>query len=450
VKKLRRCSTLALAVVALIAVGGCLALRGLEERYDAAVKAELAALDAEGLGPAPAPAPFVNVGPAIESASNAIGEQLLDTEDPTSVENAYFDQPDYWKATADDPKKLAAHEEALGAVIARFERTLPELDRALASDRTGIAPEIDPDQIPWTYRALRIMGLLHTRITHDLRVGRAADGWPDVERLLQLARAVDRKHFLLGLGVEAGCAGSAVRDIERLLPHAQPDRAMAERLDRLLVQLDHPRVRDAVRGAIDIFLRSVPADGGKIVDAPIREPSTSWYYSAPPLRLRRWRRLPRPIRAATVQRDRARTVQLYAAAIRALEHPFPEAWPRIVELSKLETTIGPLSSPVVDDNGYPLRTVVRQDAELRVQLRSARVLLAAMRADVPETCPLALEDPLLPGSTLRYRRTGRKVTVWSVGLDGKDDGGLGPNKNEFWSDAPDLVIEAEIAPVASR
>jgi hypothetical protein len=452
-KSLRRCSTLASTAIALIGIGSWLSLRQLDERYDAAVNAELAALASEGLSPPDAPGPpAVNVGPAFAKCADAIGDLGSAEDDPTFNETNFIDLPELWAELAADSEKLAAHERSLSAVLAKFHGALPDLDTALANERIAVETDRSSDfpSVSAMTESRRVLDVLRARIAHDVRLGRPADGWPDVERLLRIAGAFDDQRFLLGFLIEVAYVSTACRQLQMLLARAPvPEAGLAERIDRLLERLDHPRVRAAVRGELDEFLRAVPPDGGKLLEAPAAKPS-----GLTPPGMTTWARLPRPLRRVTLLRDRARTAQLFAETVRALDQPFATALPRIDAIEADGAASSAWSSPIAGTvfGGGVMKKTALKEIGLRADVRSTRVILAAARAGVPEKSPLALEDPMVPGRPLGYRRTGRKVLVWSVGIDGVDDGGARPEQGESWYDRPglDLAVEAEIAPVGSR
>jgi hypothetical protein len=73
-------------------------------------------------------------------------------------------------------------------------------------------------------------------------------------------------------------------------------------------------------------------------------------------------------------------------------------------------------------------------AEVPVRLRLLRMALAlAATKELPEKAPLELDDPFAPGQKIHWRRIdSKRGRLWSVGVDGKDDGGERPRRSIPW------------------
>ena len=56
---------------------------------------------------------------------------------------------------------------------------------------------------------------------------------------------------------------------------------------------------------------------------------------------------------------------------------------------------------------------------------------AAIEQLVPGYLKEVPTDPFAPGSKLRYRPVASEYLIWSVGPDGKDDGGLLPESGRY-------------------
>jgi len=105
---------------------------------------------------------------------------------------------------------------------------------------------------------------------------------------------------------------------------------------------------------------------------------------------------------------------------------------------------------------WGMRAMIVSDLECVAQLEMAKVLLAVERyrlahARLPETLDQLVPDYLaavptdpFDGMPLRYKRFDRGFLVYSVGEDGKDDGGRQkPRKMEESGETSDLVFRIE-------
>ncbi len=319
-----------------------------------------------------------------------------------------------------------------------LERAGPALDQArkLADMPEGRYPvawaaDVISTPCPWsdavhvTQPLLRLDALLHDQD------GKPDDALTSARALLNVGRSVGDEPFLYGPSNRNGCRHRAVRAIERTLAQGQPsERALAGVQESLAREEAVPLLLSHFRGeraSMHVFLSQVDAGHHRISEL-----------SCVPAR---------GLRAhAETWLGRAHALEVHARYLRAMNEA--------VEIAKL-----PL------DQQYPLyhewrqrRGCVenvgdgcmlagwREDGLLRTHalLRCALVALAAERyrvahGDWPRTVaefvpaylPAVPLDPF-DGEPLRYRRTDAGVVIYSVGEDGRDDGGDANPPPDSW------------------
>jgi len=127
-------------------------------------------------------------------------------------------------------------------------------------------------------------------------------------------------------------------------------------------------------------------------------------------------------------------VETTAEALRAARLPWPDrirAMNQIVERQSILPTIVPYFGEPI---GRQFRQMTIWNAEGLAALRCARVVIAIERyRRLHKTAPTALSDVItegddvtidpFTGTSLRYARTDTSYVVYSIGRDGKDEGG---------------------------
>ncbi|MBX3472555.1 MAG: hypothetical protein KF878_37365 [Planctomycetes bacterium] len=423
----RRTRTLLTALTGAVACAA-LALLGLQRSWRAGREGVLADLERDGLAVTPEaldpPAPAAAAGADLARLLGRLDDlpepvqrvtewgprHVLDAlADPTSLDAQAIYAPG-----PDDPPDLAG---ALALVGARLDPFEADLDRALAGPcelpvrwsegLTGPAPDLAGVK--------RLALALRARAVGHAHAGRADAAWADVERALRLARAADGP-WLIGRIMHDVLVEEGVAAVATLLTACgPPDADRLARLDAALAALDGAGgFARALRGELALTETTLEASGPE--------------GAAARLLFARWRR------------DHTR---LMADAIRAAAAPEAvDARSPLSELERRTVDASPLTQLV-----FPaVARLHSRDLAALALARAARAALSLAAADALPERPADLpRDPLDPaGGAIRWRRDGpRAATLWSVGVDGRDDGGRAPDRDAgegLLSDGVDVVL----------
>lgn len=430
----RRTRTLLTALTGAVACAA-LALLGLQRSWRAGREGVLADLERDGLAITPAaldpPAAAVSAGAdlvrllgglddlpeRVQRVTWAGPRALLDAlADPTSFEasSLYERDPDDAASPPDLPGALALVAGRLATIEADLDRALAgpcELPVRWSEGITSPAPHLVP-----------VKGLvlsLRARAVEHAHAGRVDAAWADVERALRLARAAGGP-WLIGRIMRDVLLEEGVAAVAALLPACgPPDADRLARVDAALAAFDDAGgFARALRGELALTETTLERSGPEGVTAG----------AAARLLFARWRR------------DHAR---LMADAVRAAASPEPlDARSPLAELERQAQDASPLTQLI-----FPgVARLHARDLAALALARAARAALRLAAADALPERPADLpRDPLDPaGGALRWRLDGpRAATLWSVGVDGRDDGGRAPDRDAgegLTTDGTDVVL----------
>lgn len=397
--------------------------------HERQVSALLAQLAAEGLGagpellPAQAPAragadPLLGVLAAWEEAVPWDQRALLQNEVRAAI-----------GALADPAPPRSA--EQVTAARRAVEGLLPALEQALEPAAGFAWDEWGGFATPSLKHHPRVESLhlgLVDLARGDLGAGRAALGWT---RLLLGLRLLER--LTLPLHVEqrwrARCEANAVRALAVAASTARPPEGLAVEVQAALRRLEAALPLSLVlRGELAAGLSRYSLEGDEGLKRAVQDERPGAAVGPREQGLAaRWR-------FARLLGDTARASSLPAAELQA----------RVRELcvAYREEAGDEALTPVHVEGAW------RCAQERRARLALAWSLLEALERPLPDTPPAWLpEDPFAPGSPLGWRREGpRAVLLWSVGADGKDQGGRTLGAGTDGAPGSDLVLPLTLPP----
>jgi ABC-type transport system involved in multi-copper enzyme maturation permease subunit len=327
--------------------------------------------------------------------------------------------PDQWRGVTDDLEDV---EEALGQVGPLAD--MPQGRYAIKWSRDFIGTLLPHMDAQW------VAGQL---LWHDLLL-RAEEGDPDgaladCRRLLNVGRSIGDEPLVASQSVRMRAARSTVRALQRVLAQGEPsDAALADLQRRLAEEEAHPGLLIGAHGeraVLDGFVALVQAE--KIpwqatvrwVDPPDRDEKDALEW------------LVFSLTPGADKESRAALLRHQAEFIEAARLPAEEQEAAFARLGAKQQAM-PLLARRLAMHADKVSERFRQG---RAELRCAVAALAAERfrrrhqrwpERLDELTPDFLEklpaDPF-GGAALRYRRLADGVVIYSVGLDGRDDGG---------------------------
>jgi hypothetical protein len=272
------------------------------------------------------------------------------------------------------------------------------------------------------------------RFYMHLRNGRPWSELPVGLRRLQQLEPLDAEDFRERCGGIIAMIGAIERNGLRQDPITPIDASL---IDRELQALEDPRVFvNAERHELAAVLeRFPPTDAG--LDALEKAVASGDEYDLGAERAQRVRELmkyPRLYRKLIFLDDRARFAALAIEILDALSKPTAEMRRRAAELQSKLDHLDPPRTPLTTTQIVAMQRLASWAAEVPVRLRLVRMALAlAATKELPEKAPLELDDPFAPGQKIHWRRIDSKHgRLWSVGVDGKDDGGQRPRRSIPW------------------
>jgi len=309
--------------------------------------------------------------------------------------------------------------------------------------------------------------LLALAARHELATGKPAEALADATRLGRIGRQVGSEPILISHLVGIAIDTTALSVVAEILPTLTS-------ADALL--LDDPALRDlvastpslvrAINGEEAFGLSTFAnfADGREGIDGMGRlsgDPNVAVLPQEEPFSLLAeplsavWRAFILPADIASYRRRFQGYRQLVTGAVDQ-SRTWPETQKQIDGIEAEISRTGP--------DGFLSRLIVpATDAVLRSQCmavarhRAAEVLLAATRerlatgaipesidALVPARLPSVPRDPFTTDAPLRLKATPEEVLVWSVGPDGKDDGGPRQEGVESDTDSDDVGLRMPV------
>ncbi len=244
---------------------------------------------------------------------------------------------------------------------------------------------------------------------------------------------------------------SYLPDILHALAKHRIEPADAKTLDKALQRVHRPELLIDIERAelAEILAKFSPDTPGlaaleKEVTAPIDDFMIRGELGERAEQVKDFVKRPRVLRKLVLLEDRARLIDLSLELFEALSMPPREMRTRMAEIRRRVEELEPARAPILTTQLVLWRWRVSWAAELPVRVLLLRAALAvAARHECPEKLPLELDDPFAPGQKLRWRReSARKGTIWSVGPDGVDDGGV---RTRLWdAHGFDVVLELEL------
>lgn len=257
--------------------------------------------------------------------------------------------------------------------------------------------------------------------------------------LVQTGRSIGDEPFIVSMLTRLAIRNLAIRATERVLSQGQgADDGLAKLQAALMQEEKEPLLVNALRGeraAFDLFLQGL--DDGTIDSRDLgmmfnsggarkSTRSTGWDWLDDKLESS-WPSLA----AGSMAKNRAALLDYYSRVIELAREPLNLQEPKMTEQEEASRTLPPLARLIIPPGTKAAMAFRRCQAETRCAI----VALAAERFRVangrwPETlaeltAKYLPEVPLDPfdGAPLRYRKTPEGALVYSVGPDGKDDGG---------------------------
>lgn len=281
---------------------------------------------------------------------------------------------------------------------------------------------------------------LHGRAFALARLGRGDEALATVATMLALSRDADEGANIICYLVRMAMESLAVTAIEATLSSSEPsERACLELESKLRSHRKGDELVRAFEGERVLGFTSMD-DLGRMFDE--EKAPRPWVLRVP--LLSRW----------AVSKNEASYLSMMNRGIEKLRAPTPATFDELDALGREVGELSPLHlatklecpafGKILEKHfrGEARRSAARVALALRVHRLRSREYPAALGALAPS---ILRELPLDPftGGALRYRRSERGFAVWSVGRDGKDDGGP-PHGPELPTRVPDddgVVVE---------
>ena len=335
-------------------------------------------------------------------------------------------------------------------------------------------------RFPLKYDTEPLMGMLLPHLGRQRAAARLlslfaevnlAEGKPDAAvedcaEIFRLARALHDEPILISMLVEMANENIGRRRLEAVLDRSEPSAEALAKLQPLLaVTADRERVRRLMRGertfGIDAF--------ELILDHPTQ--ATSWvaalssYSAAPPPPKQAW--MPEPPLTArifsgtlvwvfrpVIVNDFSAYLDLMGREIELVGKPWREtrdSWRAIEqEMNDMNRCTHPITRTILPalgrvSEGFECNFAGRECAKTALALRLYRLKHGAypdgLGSLAPELLPSVPKDPFADAQ-LVYRREGAGFVLYSVGLNGTDDGGVAPPGGTWANKEGDIVFRS--------
>jgi hypothetical protein len=320
-----------------------------------------------------------------------------------------------------DAELRAALDRAAAALAeARKLADLPEGRFVISYGPDPIATELPTQDIRRVVNLLRLGAILLAQ------ANKADDALASCRAALNAGRSFDPPHSLVVQLVRIACTASALRTLERALAQGQPSAESLKAVQQLLeMEVAVPSLAIAVRGERGFVNRVMESlergevKSGQVLGSSGRTGSSfedMTFYS---------------LGGISMKRSHAWLLRWLTQVMEAAQLPFEEQDRRLKELEAAGRTAPFLARLLVPAVFKVAEACQRTQAALRCAVGA----LAAERFrkahgrwpdSLAQLTPEFLQKPLLDpydGKPLRYRRVGDGVVIYSVGPDGRDDGG---------------------------
>jgi hypothetical protein len=318
-----------------------------------------------------------------------------------------------------------------------------ELDKAAAAlPQARKLKDMPRGRFPITYARDGISTLLASHeardvayLLHNASLLRAQEGDADgalecCRAICNCARAIGDEPSLVSQLVRIACRSTAVSDAERVLAQGQPSAPALLALQRALEEEElEPLLLIAMRGERALLDRLMAAlqHGEFPLNKAFGGPGAGKREIAPVQFEEVMRNSP-----LALKRERAALLRYLNEVVEACKRPSAERAKRLGELAAESKNLPRIASLLVP----AFHRVADAERRSRAELRGAIAALAAERyrvergawpakgAELVATGYLKawLDDPF-DGKPLRWKRLADGVVIYSIGEDGKDDGG---------------------------
>jgi hypothetical protein len=257
--------------------------------------------------------------------------------------------------------------------------------------------------------------------------------------LVQTGRSIGDEPFLVSMLVRLAIRNMSIRATERVLAQGEvADSGLAKLQAALMQEEKEPLLINSLRGeraAFDLFLEGL--DSGSIDSSDLSmmfagggpgrsAKQTGWDWLDDKL-ASAWPTLA----AGSIPKNRAALLDHFTQVIELAREPLHLQESKMRELEEASRTLPPLGRILIPASSKSAAAFRRCQAETRcaiVALAAERFRLATGRWPetlselTPKYLPQIPNDPF-DGAPLRYRKTPEGALIYTVGPDGKDDGG---------------------------
>jgi hypothetical protein len=360
------------------------------------------------------------------------------TQATESLNNSYNDLHQYPAAQL-DPEICGMLRSELAAVP----QALAEA-RRIAEFRDGrftmrIAQNPFRTLLPHVQQTRELANVLWYDSCLQAQDGELEQALASTEALVQTGRSIGDEPFLISALVRLAIRNMSIRSAERVLAQGEVAETGLAKLQALLVQEEkEPLLLNGLRGeraAVDLFLQGL--DNGTIDSRELAMVlgSGGGRQTAKPSG---WDWLDDKLESAwpafaagSVPKNRAAALDYLTQFIHVAREPLHLQEPKMRELEEMAKTLPPLARQIVPATSKVAMAFRRCQAEIRCTIAAVaaerfRIARGRWPESLAELTPKYLPEVLLDpfdGKPLRYRKTADGVLIYSVGPDGKDDGG---------------------------
>jgi hypothetical protein len=342
----------------------------------------------------------------------------------------------------------AAQVAALRQELARAAKALAEAHKLAGTPRGRHPVAYRPDWVSTLYPTVQETRDVSRLLAYEALL-RAQDGdlpgaLNNCRAILNAGRSLGDEPGFIGQLVRIYSSGVAVQALERVLAQGQAAEADLASLQQLLEdEMAQPLFLIAARGeraGFDLLLASL--ENGSLPLSFVNTlrggaPGPAQGSSLDDLRL---------LLPGSITEQRATLLEVMTELVEIAKLPAEQQGPRLERLEAGRPDPDRLAGLLAVDVRRLAQRFWRKDAALRCAAAALAVERYRLRhgrwpenldALVPDLLRAVPADPF-DGRPLRYRRTAAEVAVYSVGPDGKDDGGRIAPQDVGKKDGPDL------------
>jgi hypothetical protein len=358
----------------------------------------------------------------------ALGESFVDLSPPVAL----------------TPVQVAALREELG----RAAKALTEAHKLVETPRGRHPVNYTPDWLGTLYPSLQDTRGVSQLLAYEAML-RAHDGdlrgaLSNCLAIVNAGRSVGDEPGFIGQLVRIHCSGVAVQTLERTLSQGQVAEAdLASLQSQLEEEMAQPLFLIAARGeraGLDLLVAGVQNGTLPLSYVNLLRGESPGSTMASPLD---GIRLMLP---GNIADYRATLLEAMTELVEIAKLPVEQRGPRVEQLKAARPGQRGLADLLAIDVCRVVQRFQRNDAALRCAIAALAVERYRLRhgrwpesldALVPDLLRAVPMDPF-DGKPLRYRRNAEEVAVYSVGPDGKDDGGVIAPRDLGRKEGPDL------------